>query len=60
MEEPAMVNKVMLVGRLGKDPEMRYTPQGDPVITLSVATTRSWREGKNQEHKETESHTVVA
>jgi Single-strand binding protein family len=41
MEEPAMVNKVMLVGRLGKDPEMRYSPQGDPVITLSVATTHS-------------------
>jgi single-strand DNA-binding protein len=55
-----MVNKVMLVGRLGRDPEMRYTPQGDAVTTLSVATWRTWRDASDQEHKETEWHTVIA
>jgi single-strand DNA-binding protein len=55
-----MLNKVMLIGRLGRNPEMRFTPQGDAVTTLSVATTRTWRDGDNQEYKETEWHTVVA
>ena len=55
-----MLNKVMLIGRLGRDPEMRFTPQGDAVTTMSVATTRTWRDGDKQEHKETEWHTVVA
>jgi single-strand DNA-binding protein len=55
-----MVNKVILVGRLGKDPEMRYTPQGTAVTTLSVATEHRWRDGGGKEQKETEWHTVVA
>lgn len=55
-----MVNKVILVGRLGRDPEMRYTPQGDSVTTLSVATWRTWRDASELEHKETEWHTVIA
>lgn len=54
-----MLNKVMLIGRLGKDPEMRYTPQGSPVTTFSLATERSWRDGDGQLHKETEWHSVV-
>lgn len=54
-----MLNKVMLIGRLGKDPEMRYTPQGSPVTTFSVATERSWRDGEGQLHKETEWHAIV-
>lgn len=54
-----MLNKAMLIGRLGKDPEMRYTPQGAPVTTFSVATERSWRDGDGQVHKETEWHAIV-
>jgi single-strand DNA-binding protein len=55
-----MVNKVILVGHLGKDPEMRYTPQGDAVTTMSVATWRTWRDADGQEQRETEWHIVVA
>ena len=36
------LNKVMIIGHLGRDPEMRYTPSGRPVTTFSVATNRSW------------------
>ena len=55
-----MLNKVMLIGRLGKDPEMRFTPQGNAVATFSLATTRTWQGGDGSQHKETEWHTVVA
>lgn len=54
-----MLNKVMLIGRLGKDPEMRFTPQGSPVTTFSLATERSWRDSEGELHKETEWHTIV-
>ena len=40
---PRGLNKVMLIGNLGKDPEMKYTPSGMPVTTFSVAVSRSWR-----------------
>ena len=36
------LNKVMIIGNLGRDPEMRYTPSGKPVTSFSVATSRSW------------------
>ena len=36
------LNKVQVIGHLGKDPEMRYTPSGKPVTTFSVAVSRSW------------------
>ena len=36
------LNKVMIIGHLGREPEMRYTPSGRPVTSFSVATTRSW------------------
>ena len=49
----------MLIGRLGKDPEMRFTPQGSPVTTFSLATERSWRDSEGELHKETEWHTIV-
>jgi single-strand DNA-binding protein len=55
-----MVNKVILLGHLGKDPEMRYTPQGHAVTTFSVATQRTWTDGDGQPQKETEWHQVLA
>ena len=54
------VNKVILVGNLGGDPEMRYMPSGDPVATLSVATSESWKDKTTGETQErTEWHRVV-
>jgi len=49
-----MLNKAVLIGRLGKDPEIRYTPNGDAVANVSLATTKSWKdkEGKKQEKTE--------
>ena len=54
------VNKVILVGNLGKDPEVRRMTSGDPVVNLSVATSESWRDKASGEKKEkTEWHRVV-
>jgi single-strand DNA-binding protein len=54
------INKVILVGRLGKDPEVRRMNNGDPVVNLSVATSESWRDKSSGERKEkTEWHRVV-
>lgn len=54
------VNKVILVGNLGKDPEVRRTTSGDPVVNLSIATSESWRDKASGERKEkTEWHRVV-
>jgi single-strand DNA-binding protein len=54
------VNKVILVGNLGKDPDVRRTNAGDPVINLSVATSETWRDKNTGERKEkTEWHRVV-
>ena len=54
------VNKVILVGNLGKDPEVRRMTSGDPVVNLSVATSDSWRDKASGERKEkTEWHRVV-
>ena len=54
------VNKVILVGNLGKDPEVRRTTSGDPVVNLSIATSESWRDKTSGERKEkTEWHRVV-
>ncbi|MCX7945388.1 MAG: single-stranded DNA-binding protein [Hydrogenophilus sp.] len=56
----ASVNKVILVGNLGRDPETRYTPNGEAVVTLSVATSESWRDKQTGERRETtEWHRVV-
>ncbi len=46
----ASVNKVILVGNLGRDPEVRYTPSGAAVCNVSIATTRNW---KNRDSGET-------
>ncbi|EOU6194114.1 single-stranded DNA-binding protein, partial [Escherichia coli] len=54
------INKVILVGRLGKDPEVRYTPNGGAVANLQVATSESWRDKQTGEMREqTEWHRVV-
>ena len=54
------LNKVLLIGHLGKDPEIRYTPDQSPVATFSLATSENWtdKNGNRQEH--TEWHTIVA
>ena len=54
------VNKVILVGNLGKDPEVRRMTSGDPVVNLSIATSETWRDKASGERKEkTEWHRVV-
>jgi single-strand DNA-binding protein len=54
------LNKVMIIGNLGRDPEMRYTPSGKPVTTFSVATPRLWHSSDGEKHEETEWFNVVA
>jgi single-strand DNA-binding protein len=54
------LNKVQMTGRLGADPEMRYTPQGHAVTTFRVASNRSWRTTEGESHEETEWFRVVA
>jgi single-strand DNA-binding protein len=54
------VNKVILVGNLGRDPEVRRLNSGDPVVSFSVATSESWRDKQSGERREkTEWHNVV-
>lgn len=55
----AGVNKVILIGNLGRDPEMRYTQGGTPVARLSVATTRAWTNKQGERQEETEWHRVT-
>ena len=54
------LNKVMLIGRLGRSPEMRYTPSGRPVTTFSLATSRTWNTSEGERRTETEWFNVVA
>jgi single-strand DNA-binding protein len=54
-----MVNKVILVGNLGRDPERRSTPSGQQVATFSVATSRRWRDRDGNRQEQTEWHNVV-
>ena len=54
------LNKVMIIGRLGRDPEMRYTPNGRPVSAFSVAVNRTWTTGEGDKREETEWFNVVA
>lgn len=56
----AAVNKVILVGNLGRDPETRYSPDGGAITTCSIATTETWKDKNSGEKKEaTEWHRVV-
>jgi single-strand DNA-binding protein len=52
------VNKVILVGNLGKDPEVRYTPNGKAVANLTLATSESWKDQSGQVQEKTEWHKV--
>lgn len=53
------VNKVILLGRLGQDPELKYTPGGSAVCNFSLATTESWTDKSGQKQEKTEWHRVV-
>jgi single-strand DNA-binding protein len=55
----ASVNKVILVGNLGRDPETRYTTNGDAVTNIRVATTDTWKDKNGEKQEKTEWHTVV-
>ena len=54
------LNKVMLIGNLTRDPELRYTPQGTPVCTFGLATNRSWQPASGERQEETEFHRIVS
>jgi single-strand DNA-binding protein len=54
------LNKVMVIGHVGRDPEMRYIPSGKPVTSFSVATSRSWTNSEGERRQETEWFNVVA
>ena len=53
------LNKVMIIGHLGRDPEMRYTPSGKPVTTFTIATSRSWNSTDGERRTETEWFNIV-
>jgi single-strand DNA-binding protein len=54
-----MVNKVILVGNLGRDPEVRTTPSGQPVATFTLATNRRWNDRQGNRQEQTEWHNIV-
>lgn len=54
------LNKVMVIGNIGRDPEMRYTPSGKPVTSFSLASSRSWTAPDGQRREETEWFNVIA
>ena len=54
-----MLNKVILIGRLGRDPEVRYMPNGEAVCNFSVATSESWKDSNGQKQERTEWHNVT-
>jgi len=53
------INKVILIGRLGQDPELKYTPSGAPVCNFSLATTENWTDKNGQKQERTEWHRIV-
>ncbi len=53
------INKVIIVGRLGKDPELKYTPSGAAVCNFTVATSESWADKSGQKQEKTEWHRIV-
>lgn len=55
----ASVNKVILIGNLGRDPETRYSPDGAPITNVSIATSRKYKDASGQQQEETEWHRVV-
>jgi len=55
----ASVNKVILIGNLGRDPEVRYMPSGDAVANISIATTETWKDKNGEKQEKTEWHRVA-
>jgi single-strand DNA-binding protein len=55
----ASLNKVMLIGNLGRDPETRYTPEGTAVSTVSIATSSTWKDKEGKKQEKTEWHRCV-
>ncbi len=55
-----MINKVILIGNLGADPEIRYTQGGTPVVNFRIATTERWKGQDGQQQEQTEWHQIVA
>ncbi|MCB6182457.1 single-stranded DNA-binding protein [Leeia sp. TBRC 13508] len=55
----ASLNKVLLIGNLGRDPEVRYMPNGEAVANFSIATTDSWKDKNGQKQERTEWHNIV-
>ena len=55
----ASVNKVILIGNLGRDPETRYTTGGDAVTNLNIATSEQWKDKSGEKQERTEWHRVV-
>lgn len=56
----AGVNKAIIVGRLGRDPELKYTPNGTAVCSFNVATSEQWKDGSGEKRERTEWHKIVA
>jgi single-strand DNA-binding protein len=55
----ASVNKVILIGNLGRDPEVRYLPSGDAVANFSIATTEKWKDKSGEMQEQTEWHRIA-
>ena len=53
------LNKVMLIGNLGRDPEMRYTPSGRPVATFILVITRSWNTAEGEKRSDVEKFNII-
>ena len=56
---PMSLNKVLLIGNLGKDPEVRFTPSGKAVARFSIATSETWNDQDGQKQERTEWHNIV-
>jgi single-strand DNA-binding protein len=54
------VNKVILIGNLGRDPELRYLPSGGPVVKFTLATNFRWKDREGQQQERTDWHNIVA
>lgn len=54
-----MLNKVILIGRLGRDPEVRYMPNGEAVCNFSIATSETWNDRNGQRQERTEWHNIT-
>ena len=60
MTESKGLNKVMLIGSVDGDPELRYTPNGRPVATFTIVVPRAWVSGEGDQHEESEWFNIVA